>query len=236
MIQQPTVKLGEILQRSTEMIEILPDESYKEITVKLWGKGVVLRGIVDGTEISGTRRFVARKGQLILSRIDARNGAIGVLPQSFEGGVVTNDFPLFKVNEDKAVGSYINWLSQTADFVELCKRASEGTTNRVRLQEERFLSLEVPLPQLHEQRRIVARIEELAAKVNEARKLRQHSIGEGEAVAGAVANRLLAQFSDRQGLKPSPTFVGESRKARIARLVRIPFGISRSPMCSEIIS
>ena len=46
MIQQPTVKLGEILQRSTEMIEILPDESYKEITVKLWGKGVVLRGIV----------------------------------------------------------------------------------------------------------------------------------------------------------------------------------------------
>ena len=157
-------------------------------------------------------RFVARKGQLILSRIDARNGAIGVVPQSLDGGVVTNDFPLFKVNEDKAVGSYINWLSQTADFVELCKRASEGTTNRVRLQEERFLSLEVPLPQLHEQQRIVARIEELAAKVNEARKLRQHSIGEGEAVAGAVANRLLARFSDRHAIEAFTDVRGEIQK------------------------
>ena len=52
----------------------------------------------------------------------------------------------------------------------------------------------------------------------------------------ARGRELVLSPSKEQGLKPSPTFVGESRKARIARLVRIPFGISRSPMCSEIIS
>jgi type I restriction enzyme S subunit len=50
--------LGEILSRSNEIAEIQPDESYKEITVKLWGKGVVLRGIVEGAKLNGSRRFL----------------------------------------------------------------------------------------------------------------------------------------------------------------------------------
>jgi type I restriction enzyme S subunit len=49
------------------------------------------------------------------------------------------------------------------------------------LQEDRFLNLQIPLPPLPEQRRIVARIEELAAKINEARGLRQKAAQEAEA-------------------------------------------------------
>ena len=67
----------------------------------------------------------------------------------------------------------MNWLSKTKSFVELCQKASEGTTNRVRLQEDRFLHLQIPLPPLPEQRRIVARIEELATKVEDVRTLRE---------------------------------------------------------------
>ena len=66
-------------------------------------------------------------------------------------------------------------MSKTASFVDLCKRASEGTTNRVRLSEDRFKALEIALPPLAEQRRIVARIEELAEKVEEACKLQDES-------------------------------------------------------------
>lgn len=82
-----TTPLGEILSRANEVAEILPDESYNEITVKLWGKGVVLRGVASGAELTGSRRFLARKGQVILSRIDARNGAIGIVPESLDGSV-----------------------------------------------------------------------------------------------------------------------------------------------------
>jgi type I restriction enzyme S subunit len=54
------------------------------------------------------------------------------------------------------------------------------------LQEDRFLNLEVLLPPLSEQRRIVARIEELAAKINEARGLRQKAKEEAETLVNAV--------------------------------------------------
>jgi type I restriction enzyme S subunit len=168
----PKVRLGDVLRRSAETVIAHADKDYRQITVKLWGKGAVLRGMVSGGSVNG-RRFIARAGQLILSRIDARNGAIAVVPNDLDGALVTNDFPVFDPDPSELDVSFLGWLARTRSFVELCLRASEGTTNRVRLQQDRFLRLEMSLPSLAEQRRIVARIEELAAKIAEARSLRQ---------------------------------------------------------------
>lgn len=169
------VSLRELLRKSEERITLDPEERYREITIKLWGKGVTLRREVLGAEIAAGIRFVARRQQFILSRIDARNGAFGLVPDSLDGAVVTNDFPIFNLDTSRLLPRYLEWLSKTADFVDLCKAASEGTTNRIRLKEDRFLAAMIPLPTLEEQRRIVARIEELAAKIEEARGLRYES-------------------------------------------------------------
>jgi type I restriction enzyme, S subunit len=178
----PTARLGEVLKRAEEIVTVAPDVEYREVTVKLWGKGVVLRGIVSGAQIAGNRRFMAKAGQFILSRIDARNGAVGIVPPELNGAIVTNDFPLFDVDRTKLETAFLGWISKTQNFVDLCKRASEGTTNRVRLQEDRFFALKIPLPPLAEQQRIMARIEEFAAKIAEARSLRQQAVKETEAL------------------------------------------------------
>jgi type I restriction enzyme S subunit len=59
---------------------------------------------------------------------------------------------------------------------------AQGTTNRVRLKEEKFLATAIALPPLPEQQRIVSRIEELAAKIGEAQGLRRQAVEEAEAV------------------------------------------------------
>jgi type I restriction enzyme, S subunit len=178
---RPKARLGEVLERTGETIEPQADTEYREITVRLWGNGVIERGRVLGASLAG-RRFVARGGQFLASRIDARNGAMGLVPGSLDGALVTNDFPLFKLRRERLDPAFLGWLCRTAGFVELCLRASEGTTNRVRLKEERFLGLEMPLPPLAEQRRVVARIEELAAQIHEARTLRQQAAEEANAL------------------------------------------------------
>lgn len=185
----PKVVLSEVLRRSEEMAVLQADTEYSEITVRLWGKGVVERGRVLGAEIAGNKRFVAREGQFITSRIDARNGAMGIVPTHLDGAVVTNDFPLFNIDAARLLPDYFRWLSGTQGFVELCLRASEGTTNRVRLKEDRFLALEIPLPPLAEQRRIVARIEELAAQIHEAGALREQATSEADALIVGMAHR-----------------------------------------------
>jgi type I restriction enzyme, S subunit len=186
----PQIPLGEVLTKSEELTDINPTDTYREITVRLWGKGVTLRREANGTEIASPRRLLARAGQFILSRIDARNGAFGLVPDSLGGAVVSNDFPLFTPNPSRLLPAFLDWMSKTRSFVEICKAASEGTTNRVRLQENRFLKMTIPLPSLSEQRRIVARLEELAAKIDEARTLRKQAVAEADTLLGSFLSRL----------------------------------------------
>jgi type I restriction enzyme S subunit len=65
-------------------------------------------------------------------------------------------------------------------------------TSRNRLKEEKFLALRIPLPPLPEQPRIVARIEELVAKINEARGLREQAATEVDALALSYLSRTFA--------------------------------------------
>ncbi|MBU0495123.1 MAG: restriction endonuclease subunit S [Chloroflexi bacterium] len=192
----PMVPLGNVLHKSETQVEIQPDRLYRQVTVRLWGGGVVLRDEVSGAKIAAKRRYVVRPQQFILSRIDARNGAFGLVPEFLDGAVVSNDFPAFNVDKQRLEPGFLEWMSKTREFVGFCQAASEGTTNRVRLQVDRFLATNVPLPPLEEQRRIVARIEELAGKGEAARGLRDRAVEETEAL---LASAFGAVFQPKQG-------------------------------------
>jgi type I restriction enzyme S subunit len=163
--------LGDLLKKRSEWITLDPETSYKQATVRLWGKGVALRSIVKGAEIAALSQLRIRQGDFIMSRIDARHGAFGLVPQEMEGAVVSQDFPVFDVCEDRLLPAFLNWMSKTPFFIELCKSASEGTTNRVRLKEDRFFSKAIPLPPLAEQRRMVAQLDAVSEKSTQARRL-----------------------------------------------------------------
>ncbi|AMK79359.1 MULTISPECIES: restriction endonuclease subunit S [Methylomonas] len=165
MSRWPMVSLGELLRRSNETAILDFDTEYHEVTIRLWGKGVISRGKVKGNDV-GTSRQVVRANQLILSKIDARNGAIGIVPPELDGAIVSNDFPSFEFAE-KLDSSFMGWLVRSTPFVELCKAASEGTTNRVRIKEDRFLTQQIQLPSLEKQQTIVARLDQLADKVRQ---------------------------------------------------------------------
>jgi len=182
----PLVKLGEVLEKSQNWVNLNAQEEYKEVTVRLWGKGVTLRGMVTGSQIAGSRRLQVHSNQFILSRIDARNGAFGLIPDELDNAVVSNDFPVFDIHQNRLIPKYLHWLSKTRNFVESCKSVSEGTTNRVRLKEDKFIQIEIPLPPLAEQQRIVAKIERLAGKIEEIWKLKK-------AIDGEI-NTLINQF------------------------------------------
>ncbi len=196
------VTLAEVLSRNETTVAIEPDKQYQEVTVRLWGKGVTSRGFVNGSDIASKRRFQVSTGQFIVSRIDARNGAMGIVPSELATAIVTNDFPTFNVLEDRMSSEYFGWFSQTKGFVDLCRSASEGTTNRVRLKEERFLQLAIPLPPLDVQKSTVVRIDRLAEKIVELKALRRQSTNEMDQLCRAIIR------DDRYGI-PTPTLMSE---------------------------
>jgi len=194
-----TLTLGDVLKRSHDSIVPDAEVQYREITVRLWGKGVVLRGLVPGARLAGQRRYVARSGQFILSRIDARNGALGMVPPELDGALVSNDFPVFRIAEDKLYPAYLAWLCKTAPFVEECRRASEGTTNRVRLQEQKFLARTIALPPHGEQERVVARINSLSAQIREAQALRRSASDEATILSRATIETVYRRLASKFG-------------------------------------
>ena len=186
------------------------------MTVRLWGNGVILRDEVSGSEISAAKRYEVKPGQFILSKIDARNGAFGLVPHDLDGAVVSGDFPVFDINLDRLEPKYLEWKSKTGEFVDLCRVASEGTTNRVRLKEDKFLRLSISLPPLPEQRRIVAKIEAWPSRLPRP---------DPSAIKPAVKQRrfLLRKFRHYF----STTTVGQTLKWLLHR-VRGPFAAVRS--------
>jgi len=154
-------------------MEVQDFETYARITIHLNGKGISIRDRVPGSQIGTKRQFIAKAKQLVLSKIDARNGAFGVLSEECDRAIITGNFWAFEVNHERLNVDYFDYLTKTPLFIDFCVRASEGTTNRRYLQEPKFLAQEIPLPPLDEQRRIVGRIEALAAKIEQVRTLRE---------------------------------------------------------------
>lgn len=197
-----SVPVGELLRKSEEWIEIEPEATYKEVTVRLWGKGVVQRRLAKGSEIAAQWRNVVRANQFIVSRIDARHGALGLIPHALDGAVVSTDFPAFSLNEAKMLPAFLDWLSKTQGFINICKAASVGTTNRIRLKEEKFLAMKLPLPLVSEQQRIVGRIEELSVKITEAHGLRQQTVEETNALLPVTFGEFFRSLATKFPVEP----------------------------------
>lgn len=149
----PLVPLSKVLKRVKEPVVIEDGTLYKRITVRLYGQGVLQRDELIGKEIGTKRQFLAHAGQLIISRIDARNGAFGIVPPELEGAIVTNDFWLFKVQD--ALPEFLMLVLSSELFQKYWQTQSSGTTNRQRVAEDSFLASRIALPDIEVQKKLV---------------------------------------------------------------------------------
>ena len=90
--------IGDFLKRIKRPVIMNPDKDYKLVTIKMKHKGVVLRGMKKGADIK-SNMYEVKHGDFILSGIDARNGAFGIVPKELDGAIVTNDFWYFEIDE-----------------------------------------------------------------------------------------------------------------------------------------
>ena len=149
----PLVPLSHVLKRNKEPVLVENNQLYKRITVRLYGLGVLPRDELSGSNIGTKKQFVARRGQFIVSRIDARNGAFGIVPDELDGAIVTNDFWLFDVQD--ALPQYLILVLSSDRFLKYLESQCSGTTNRQRVDEDVFLNAKIPLPPLALQKEIL---------------------------------------------------------------------------------
>jgi type I restriction enzyme S subunit len=177
----PLVPLGEVAVPVQRLEAPILGKTYRQIGVRLWGEGAYEREPVDGGQTKYKALSRVEADDIIVNKIWARNGSVGVVSESLAGSYGSNEFPTFEPIREKLDSRWIHWLTKTKGFWAQCDEKSRGTSGKNRIRPERFLEIKIPLPSLHEQRRIVARIEELAARIEEARGLRRQAVEEAEA-------------------------------------------------------
>ena len=151
----PLVRIGEFLTRNKTAVTIQDEPVYQRVTSRVRNGGVVPRDEVKGANIGTKKQYVISSGQFILSKIDARNGAMGIIPESLDGAIVTQDFLAYDIDRTRINPQYLVLISTTKQFIDFCQSCSSGTTNRQRVDEAKFLSIRIPLPSLDEQNRLV---------------------------------------------------------------------------------
>ena len=177
------IPIEQILISVGEQCEIDNSQFYKQVMVRTEHKGVLLRKLIKGNEI-GSIQTKVKSGNFIISKIDARNGAMGFIPPDLEGAVVTKDFPVFDFIEG-VNPKFFGYFSNTNYFDRACKKASEGSTNRVRLKIDRFYNIEMPFPNRIKQNEIV----ELLNRVHQIKRHQQLTNTELKALFPSVLDK-----------------------------------------------
>jgi len=197
-MDMPLTEFNEFLHYRKEFIRINDLEAYKRARVQLHWRGVVLRDQVEGALIKTKDQQVARDGELLVAEIDAKVGGIGLVPPELDGAVVSSHYFLFEIDEGKCLRRWLEYFIRSGALED--QIAARGSTNYAAIRPHHVLDCEMPIPSIADQRRIVARIEELSAKIEEARRLRHQAQEETDALALSSAEVVFQGLAKRYGV------------------------------------
>lgn len=110
--------------------------------------------------------FWARSGDIVVSKIDLKNGAVAIIPEGWDKVVVTTHFAVYQPDLKKLDPRYFHLLIQAKFFREHLWRNKVGAEGRKEVKLDFFESQEVPIPPLPIQQNIVAHWEAAQSKAN----------------------------------------------------------------------
>ena len=113
--------------------------------------------------------FLAEPGDVLYSKIDVRNGAIGVVPPSMPRVAVSSEYPVYGIRPNVALPQYVRLLFRTSAFRRQINSLISGASGRKRVQPSHLERIEVPLPDPSLQRVIVDCWHEAQRSVDTAR-------------------------------------------------------------------
>lgn len=148
-------RIGKAITRRKDQMVVEDDKRYKRITIKTNCGGVFVRDEVLGKDIKTKKQYYVKAGQLAVSKIDARNGAFGIVPPEADGAIITGNFWVYDVNPEIANIDYLILLLSSNVFVQAWQDCSNGSGNRLYLQEEKFLNYKIPMPEADVQKDLI---------------------------------------------------------------------------------
>ncbi len=168
------VPLAIVLKRADRFENKEELRDYRFAGTYSFGRGIFAGETKQGSTFQLPKVQRVKADDFIYCKIMAWEGAFGVAPKAVEGCVLSGAFVVYEIDRTKLEPSFIDYYFKMRNVWKLIGSQSTGTNIRRRsLHPDQLEKATIPLPPLPEQRRIVAKIEELVAKMDEIQDLRE---------------------------------------------------------------
>ena len=167
---------SEIMKENKNTIMIDDKKEYQRITVKLYGQGVVSRDIIYGKKIKTKEQKLTKTNQFIVAEIDAKLGAFGVIPNGLSNSIVSSHYFLFDLDTDKILSEYFDYIIRCGPYTEMIQPYVKGTTNYASIRPKHILKLQIPLPTIIQQKKILETINKKNQHLTELEKAKEKAV------------------------------------------------------------
>jgi type I restriction enzyme S subunit len=187
----PLATIGEVLQLQRRWLRLEPDQLYTEIGVRSFGKGIFRKNPVTGLSLGNKRVLRICPGDLVFNNVFAWEGAVGVASETEAGTIGSHRFVTYTVKDNQADAHFVRLFFRTEAGLQVLRNVSPGSAGRNRtLNLDHFARQQIPLPPFPEQQQIVAKVEELAVKAEEASAIQEKSSAEVSSLAPSAMNEI----------------------------------------------
>src|SRR5713101_1739451 len=124
--------MGDIAPLIRRPVPVRPDETYREIGIRSFGRGVFHKTPTTGLEIGTKRVFSIEPGDLLFNIVFAWEGAVAVASEPERGTIGSHRFLTCVVNKDVADARYLFWWFSRGKGREQLLKASPGGAGRNR--------------------------------------------------------------------------------------------------------
>jgi len=138
-------------------------EELQPMTIHFDGS-VDRRSVRQGKEYS-MDLYYALPGDLVVAKIDLKNGAVGIVPDEWDNVVVTGHFAVYEINTTKIRPAWLHRIIQQPDFKQYLWRNKVGAEGRKEVKLDFFESIRIPIPSLQVQDTILKKKQSIILEI-----------------------------------------------------------------------
>ncbi len=188
-------RFDEFLKKVDRRFIISDSETYKCVGVRWYGMGAFVREELPGMDISRKQQWIIKTGDVVYNKLFAWKNSFAIADESVDGCIVSDKFPTYAADLSLVDLKFLGYYFRMPKIGQQAQDLSKGAAaiSKLTLNPPQFWDLTIPLPPLEEQRRLVARIEALAVKIEEARGLRRLAVEETSKLLSSARRGLIGE-------------------------------------------
>jgi type I restriction enzyme S subunit len=184
--------LGDVLEPSAASISVEPAEEYLIAGIYSFGRGLIDRGPMSGSETSYSTLTRLSAGDIVVSKLNGWEGAVAVVDEAFAGYHVSSEYPAFSPDRQAVLPEFFAGIARSPRFWDDLNTSARGSmVRRRRINPKEFLATHVWLPPVD----IQARVAQAIARARTISDARGATAARVDALLPAALNEAFAGLS-----------------------------------------